>query len=141
MCARPWACCAKGTARETSSVFWAVSRGEDGPPLAPVEGTVTLDGEPLPIAVLEFQPQRGSPSYGETDKSGRYHLLYSPVRDGALLGKHTVRITTEGEIVDPDSRETRVVSERVPAKYNVESTLTREVVDDDNVIDFELTSE
>jgi hypothetical protein len=115
--------------------------GQDGPPLALVEGTVTLDGEPLPRAQLEFQPQRGSTSYGETDKSGHYYLLYTPTRDGAMLGEHTIRIITGGEIFDSETREMRVATERVPARYNVETTLKREVVDGNNVIDFELTSE
>ncbi len=115
--------------------------GESGPPLAPVEGIVTLDGEPLPLAVIEFQPEQGSPSYGETGADGRFEkLIYSRTRDGALIGKHLVRITTAGEIEDPDTRETRVVKERVPEKYNVQSTLTREVEADGNSFTFELST-
>ena len=60
-----------------------------------------------------------------------------PIPDTAA----TIRITTAGEILDPTAGEMKVVPERVPVRYNVESTLTHEVVDDDNVIDFELTSE
>jgi hypothetical protein len=71
--------------------------------IVPVSGTVTLDGQPLVGATLSFQPitdkavagQAGIGSYGKTDEQGRYTLrLIDPDQPGALVGKHTVNITT-----------------------------------------------
>lgn len=59
-----------------------------------VSGTVTLNDEPLADATVEFQPERGSPSYGETDSSGHYELAMSPEDSGAVVGNHTIRVST-----------------------------------------------
>ena len=49
--------------------------GSDGPERGVVTGKVTLNGDPLPNADVEFQPEEGSPSYGMTDEKGRYDLM------------------------------------------------------------------
>src|SRR5689334_17675559 len=70
--------------------------------VAPVAGTVTLDGEPLERASVLFQPDKGGrPSYGVTDKSGRYSLLYSMSENGAEVGPATVKVTTRLAAEDP----------------------------------------
>ena len=109
-----------------------------GPTLGEVEGTVTLDGAPLPHAKVEFQPAAGAPSVGETDAAGKYKLMYSPDNDGALPGTHTVRITTYRANPEPGS--TEVTPERVPTIYNSETTLTKTVEKGDQTIDFTLTT-
>ena len=117
--------------------------------LAPVKGTVTLDGEPLAGARVEFDPDpdevvrgksTGSASYGVTDSSGRYTLQYTHEQEGALLGKHTVRITTRAMTVDADGKEV-LVPERLPPKFHLNSELTREVTPGSNTIDFPLSLE
>jgi len=122
--------------------------GSDGN-LAPVKGTVTLDGEPLAGAKLEFEldpgdvvrgKSTGSASYGKTDSSGRYTLQYTHEKQGAPVGKHTVRITTRGMTVDANGKEV-LVPERLPPKYHLNSELTREVMPGSNTIDFRLTLE
>jgi hypothetical protein len=71
--------------------------------IVPVSGKVTLDGEPLAGAVINFQPIRDSSaeppaatgSVGHTDAQGQYVLrLVEPDRTGALVGEHTVTIST-----------------------------------------------
>ena len=104
----------------------------DRPELAPVTGTVTLDGKPLERAAMMFRPEEGRASRGITDASGHYELIYLRDIRGARIGSHTVSIMTRTE--------SRPV-ERVPAKYNKQSTLTREVKDEQNVFDFELKSQ
>jgi hypothetical protein len=109
--------------------FIAGCGGGDGPRLAPVEGTVTLDGQPLAGASVVFQPEHGRPSVGETDDAGRYKLDYTRDKPGAMLGKHRVSISTFRE-ADPDADDPahrKGQPERVPAKYNVETTLEVEV--------------
>lgn len=113
--------------------------GTDGPDLGYVEGTVKMDGKPVPNAVLTFQPENARPSYGRTNEEGWYELVYTDEKLGATVGTHQVRITT-GEEGDEDSG-VEGQKERIPAKYNVNSELTREVEPADNVIDFDLESE
>ena len=106
--------------------------------VAPVTGTVTLDGQPLASAEVTFQPQDGRPSTGLTDQQGRYELVYSRDSKGAMIGSHTVRITTP--TVDDDGNPLPDASP-LPAKYNIESTLTAQVAAGSNTIDFPLTSD
>lgn len=115
----------------------------DGPELATVEGYVYLDGQPLPDAVLTFTPESGAPSYGTTDEDGYYRLGYSASKEGAMLGRHTVRITTyRAPDMDEEGTPTPRVPEKLPAQYNRKSTLTAEVESGKNTIDFkDLTSE
>lgn len=103
----------------------------DLPSLAPVSGTVTLDGKPLKQALVTFRPAKNRASRGRTDGEGHYELLYSPGNRGAKIGNHTVIISVRTEL-DP--------VERIPAKYNSQTTLTREVKKGKNVLVFDLKS-
>jgi hypothetical protein len=113
--------------------------GPGGPPMGEVTGTVTLDKQPLPDARVTFQPEDGSPSMGTTDTQGRYELKFSHERAGAVIGKHRVSISTANSYEDEDGNDVQV-PERVPKKYNLESTLTKEVNSGANTIDFDLES-
>src|SRR5687768_10681307 len=68
--------------------------GPAGPFVAPVEGTVTYQGKPVPNAKIVFVPsQRGGMSaIGISDALGKYKLTTFGSHDGALLGKHKVSI-------------------------------------------------
>ena len=105
--------------------------------LAPVEGTVTLDGRPLAGARVEFQPVEGSPSYAITDAMGHYALMYAPDKPGAQIGRHQVRISTWRITASRDGTSI-TVPEQVPEEYNVRSKLVEEVKPEENVIHFRL---
>ena len=110
--------------------------GPSGPELGTVKGKVTLDGAPVPEAKVEFQPEdKGSASYGTTDKQGKYTLFYAAGRPGAMVGKHVVRIETYRQM--PSGRD---VPERLPAWCHSETKLTREVTSGANEINFEINS-
>jgi len=104
-----------------------------------VSGRVTLGGEPLENAFVEFMPSdgQGSSSSGRTDKGGNYSLSFSRSQSGALIGKHRVRITTRDIATDETGRE-RWLPEKVPKRYNSETELEREVERGSNQHDFEL---
>jgi hypothetical protein len=103
-----------------------------------VSGKVTLDGQPLKGALVEFQPEDGGrPSMGVTDDAGNYELLRSRQVKGAAVGKHTVRITTANESEGEDGKP---VPERVPPRYNAKSELVKEVTAGSNTIDLDLRS-
>ncbi len=116
--------------------------GPRGPSLGQVEGTVTLDSVPLPGATVIFTPVDGGPaSMAKTDGQGYYSLESAGGKRGAVVGKHKVSISTyEAGETDDSGQLVGHVPERVPAKYNRETTLEREVKRGRNVINFELQS-
>jgi hypothetical protein len=98
-----------------------------------VTGTVTLDGAPLPAALVVFTPDGpGRSAIATTDWAGRYELAFLRDIAGANLGIHTVRITTATE----DHRG----KELLPARYHRHTELTASVVSGDNKLDFPLRS-
>ncbi len=88
------------------------------PDLAPVHGNVTLDSKPLAGAMVVFQPEHGKASHGFTNAQGRYELTYLRNIEGAVLGRHTVKITTDTELAAVHGSK-----QHVPARYNRQSEL------------------
>jgi hypothetical protein len=108
--------------------------GKGGPDVAPVKGRVTLDGQPLEMADIVFQPNDGgSPSTSRTDTDGTYELLYKRGVVGARTGEHTVRIGfTSALVKNPPN---------IPAEYNTASKLRADVKRGDNEFNFALKSD
>ncbi|QDT52004.1 hypothetical protein Pan44_00100 [Caulifigura coniformis] len=109
--------------------------------LASVVGRVTLDGEPLPNAYVQFicSGENAGTSSGRTDSSGDYYLMFSRSKKGARIGPSKVVITTFD--LDGTQGGVKRIPEKVPAKYNVKTELTAEVKPGDNTFDFELKSD
>jgi hypothetical protein len=105
------------------------SRGEKFV-LVPVEGVVTLDGEPLADARVVFFPSpQGRPSSGRTDADGRFQLSYLEGQMGALAGKHKVSISTliEADLDSDDPEVQQGREEFIPPEYNSQTTLEVEL--------------
>ena len=103
----------------------------DRPALGLVRGTVTFDGSPLAGAFVVFTPHEGGrQSSGYTNQDGIYELTYLRDIKGAKVGTHKVAIATA----------TEQSAERLPARYNAETTLQAEVKPGDNELNFDLTS-
>jgi len=115
-------------------------RPSDGIKLGKVEGTVTVDGQPIEGAELTFQPDAARPSYGITDSAGHYFLQFTMDRDGAVVGKHTVSITTKRSQSGGEGGAPLIAARKevLPAKYHTATELTRDVIAGANRIDFEL---
>lgn len=120
--------------------------GSDGPELAEVTGTVTVDGKPVPNAILTFIPTGGSTSYGKTDEQGKYTLMFTDTKYGAMIGTHKVEIEVRryspDEIVEMKAAGEEVSTSfvAIPAKYKAAGALTADVKSGSNIIDFTLTS-
>lgn len=114
----------------------------NGMGVVPVEGTITLDGQPLEGAEVIFRPADGRPSLGVTDSQGKYTLRYDTDMMGALTGKHKVSISTSGEAAQTGSEDgpSGPKVERVPAQYNKQTTLEVDVVSGGGPQDFKLES-
>ena len=120
--------------------------------LASVSGVVTLYGEPLANATVSFSPHGeegkeivGPGSVGTTDETGHYQLRTFKDESGAVVGRHTVRISTyKSKFKDiKNSDAVEVVSiEHVPWHYNRFTKLTFEVPSGGtDEADFVLTAE
>jgi len=101
------------------------------PPLGRVEGTVTLDGVPLPAALVVFTPDGpGRSAVAKTDTAGHYELSFLRDIAGANLGSHKVRISTAGDRA----------KETLPPRYHRKTQLSATVEPGKNVLDFQLQS-
>jgi hypothetical protein len=106
-----------------------------GPKFVPVSGVVKLNGKPYDKAAVSFQPigtsdnpnpGRGSSAY--TDENGRF-VLFSDNNNGAVVGKHLVRITTKsGAQVEaqpglgsPDNAPANRSVDPIPLEWNWQS--------------------
>jgi hypothetical protein len=96
--------------------------GREASKLVPVEGTVTLDGQPLArVQVMfdrpELSPNENKPYTGMTDDEGRYSIrALMDNRAGAPPGHYRVSLTTA--VAEPPYREdARLPPERIPPQY------------------------
>jgi hypothetical protein len=129
---------------------------DSGPPIAPVVGTVTYKGQPVPEGTVTFYPQAGGrPAVGQIQSDGSYNLAYLKPGDGAVLGAYKVAIESRrvtNVAPGPKSFTEELAAEGapppppvkvewlVPEKYSSaeSSGLTATVEDKSNVIDFKL---
>jgi hypothetical protein len=117
--------------------FGAINGCGSNNDLASVTGKITLDGQPLADAAVVFSPtSAGTTSYGRTDSSGNYVMMFSDSEKGAWIGENLVRISTGDVGVGGDQGK----KETVPSVYNVSSTLRKTVEKKANRFDFELMS-
>lgn len=119
---------------------WMSGCGNAEMKVAPVAGTVTLDGAPLERASVLFLPDEGRPSFGVTDSDGHYILIYSKDDNGAEVGPCTVQVTTKMGPADSKDDDAPLAPERVPKRYAKEP-VTVTVLAEDNTIDIKLTSQ
>jgi len=117
------------------TLFGCTARPANQPEIAPVSGTVTMDGRPLEGVSVVFESERGVLSFGNTDADGRYKLSYIRSAKGAGLGKNIVRISTP--TMGPTSP---LHKDSIQAIYNTQSTLAAAVVKGRNVFNFALES-
>jgi hypothetical protein len=100
----------------------------------PVSGKVTLNGKALPGATVSFEPlgpddnptsQPGS--LGKTNAEGAFTLKATSGENGAVPGKHRVRILAGGDDSGTDDRRPSKAAQAVPRRYNSDSKLTFDV--------------
>jgi len=119
-------------------------QGPDLPPLAPVTGSVTLDGKPLPRGSVQFVPDTGRGTEGPTataeiQPDGTYTLTTAG-QNGAMIGWHRARVVSKQEPKDETDTDPPSL---IPIKYShpQRSGLSYEVQDiETNVIDIELST-
>lgn len=80
------------------SIIAVVGCEQPAAKLVPVEGIVTLEGQPLPGVLIEFLPDAfrgtsGPRSSATSDIDGRFKLLCDNQKPGAVPGTHRVLVT------------------------------------------------
>lgn len=114
-----------------------------GPQIAPVSGTVTLDGKPLPNGVVSFVSEAGFASSAPLDADGRFQLV-SQFGQGAPLG--TYRVTLSQQSLPPSAESTapraRLPRHEIPERYHYldRSGISLTVEDRPNTFAIELFS-
>jgi hypothetical protein len=123
---------------------------DSGPRHVPVSGVVTLNGKPLPDALVSFQmivetedPLKATPrGLGKTTANGSYTLKSTTGRNGVIPGKYKVMFV----LVDPaTTTEKRPASNepftQLPERYNADSRIICDVPSSGKRdADYELTS-
>jgi hypothetical protein len=89
-----------------------------GDPTTSVTGTVTLDGQPLEKAIVQFQPERENdrPAVVLTDASGRYRVAVTPVPFRVVILCQRVAGQRKDEF-DPDGPLVDFFEDVVPEQY------------------------
>ena len=103
-----------------------------------VSGSVTLGGQSVDAGSIQFAPmgENQASASGATIVAGHYSIG----REGGLLpGEYRVRIYWPEKMTKEQGQGAALPKERVPAKYNINSELTREVqAGVENKFDFNL---
>ena len=116
----------------------------DLPPTERVTGTVTLDGEPIAGARVQFVPDKskgteGAMASGVTDEQGQYELETARVK-GAIVGFHKIGVEARAQPRDQYDTLPELLTPERYADHNT-SGLTAEVTaGEKNQIDLPLTS-
>ena len=113
--------------------------GEAGPATYPVSGTVTLDGQPLEKGRIVFRDtERKISSAGGPITNGEFSFRS---QSATMRVEINARREIPGKFVSPAPGEkVPLTEETIPARYNKESELTKEVTEGENEFKFELTS-
>lgn len=92
-----WAPCCVALCRVALCCVIALFVGcQGGRPIAPVEGAVIVEGQPLASGRVMFLPKGGGrPALGQIESGGRFVLGTFRKNDGALVGLHRVTIISE----------------------------------------------
>jgi hypothetical protein len=122
------------------------------PELYSVSGKVTYQGKPVPKAKINFIPVNkedakkanlpGDRAGAETDENGEYVVFWGSENEGAPAGKYMITIVAFAPYGPNDDTEVAPPS-LIPKSYSDPKTsgLTREVKEQDNTFNFDLTDD
>lgn len=100
--------------------------GSDLPPLAPLTGKISLNGEPFANGSLMFSPTGGGrPSVAKSNDKGEFTALYSIGAPGAIIGKHSVMFEAGGSdepLSEEDAMNLHKKNPRPPKNHKISPT-------------------
>jgi len=74
-----------------------------GAKLVPIEGQVTLDGQPLTFGYVRVIPAEGRTAFANLDQQGRFKLMTDDL-EGCPVGTHTVTVGSAQGISETHQR-------------------------------------
>jgi hypothetical protein len=127
----------------------ATGCGSNRPAVAPVRGSITIDGRPVTVGRIMFYPKEGRAATAPINPDGTYVLTTFDAEDGALPGMHKVTVISTELVAPPPPRPDEeykvdgkmpIVKWLVPQRYSDPTTsdLKAEVKSQANTIDFGL---
>ena len=89
------------------------------PPTAPVTGVVLYKGKPLTHGSIMFQPDAGPPGRSVIGSDGTFTLWTFEENDGAIVGRHRVRVACydESNMGNSEEEETTTGGMLIPNWY------------------------
>jgi hypothetical protein len=123
--------------------------GDGGVKMAPVEGTVTYNGQAVTGGGVVFAPlesahgsgQPGKPAEAAVDSDGGFALSTYGTEDGAVIGKHTVSYSPPGPQIPEEGLKPGQMPPRSPYDGLVPKNPEVEVRPGSNQIDIELVKQ
>jgi hypothetical protein len=119
----------------------AAGCGASGAKRNPISGMVTYKGQPIKQGIINFRSE-GEGQYVATGEiiDGKYEI---PTISGLPAGQYAVAINYPDPKAPPQKEEempgaSRAVREMLPARYNEETTLKKDIKDGPNDINFDL---
>jgi len=109
---------------------------DQGPPKGTVKGTITLDGQPVDGGVITFVPSDGNSQPEAVQITGGEYAVTMPVGDKRV---EIYWAPSGGQAADTASQGREQIVQRIPSKYNAQSTLTHTVTKGEARKDFALT--
>jgi len=115
----------------------------DGLRRAAVSGQILVDKDPLQEGKIDFLPSEpnAGPSTGAIVKDGKYSI---PAGEGVIVGKNRVEIRgfrKSGRKIPDVWEKGKMIDEMIsaiPAEFNDKTTLTREIQEGNNTLNFDL---
>jgi hypothetical protein len=103
-----------------------------------VQGTVTLNGEPLAQGSVKFLPVNGdTPSTGGPIRNGTFRVQVPVAKQLVKISANVI----DREKTPPNATNDQIVMKKlVPPRYNSQSTLTIDVVKGLNKPEYKLTN-
>jgi hypothetical protein len=110
---------------------------DTGPAQGTVSGTVTLDGQSVDGGLIRFVPADGNTQPADSVITGSAYSVTMPI------GEKKVEVywaPSSGKAADTATQGTEQIVQRIPAKYNAQTTLSYALVKGKQTRDFALTS-
>ena len=121
MSIKPWVPKREQRSSVSSNRFWAVFlfvafAGCGHSEFAPLTGKVTLDGQPLPTAIITFISDGGTSGYANVEPNGRY-VAKSGSDAGLRPGTYRISVVANQPEAITDRKVAKIPRPITPARY------------------------
>ncbi len=101
-------------------VVTMIGCGPKKPETYPVEGVVTLNGEPVEVVLEFYSPTGTQPAFARSDQTGEFSVSTFGKGDGAMPGEYQVVVTTSTDAGAGKGPDTTALPDEDPAESSPE---------------------